>query len=284
MADESINTSIEENQDGLAITPEGDGGQTPEPVVEETVIPETEETVETVIQDEHEEPLPQVTDQNALRSWLGRRDKRTEEKFDAKLKQTVDSLVLGIAPLLKDAQRRPDDYIPPTPPRVITAEELDFINDPVGSFNKLFQSAAPTFATDYIPKYNAEYSTRVAQKAGQILNGVEFLAKADPVVKEDSARIAEIARTLSVPNFDSIDVATATKIAFAEAQNILLREKMQKKVNPLAGNKPVTKPIGSLSPSAPGKQVQPRPAVSKEVMEQGMKMGLSEDKIYELLK
>lgn len=278
MTDEPVNTSIEENLDGLTITPTGDDGQPPEPIVTEPAISDVEEPI---IVDEHEEPLPQIDDQNALRSWLGRRDKRTEEKFDAKLKQTVDSLVQGIAPLIKQAQQPPEVYQPPQPSPAVNLEELDFINDANGSFKKLFDHYAPTFATNYIPQYNAEHFAKMEQKANQVLTGIDFLAKSDPLLKEDSERLVEIAKKL--PFRENMDAVTAAKITFTEAQNILLREKMQKKINPLSGNKPVTKPIGSISPSAPGKQVVPKVNLSQEVKNEGFKMGFTEEEMYKFL-
>jgi len=279
MADEPVNTGIEENADGLAITPEGDGAQTPEPIIAITPEGDGEKTPEPIITaDEHGEELPTVDDPNAMRAWIGRRDKRLRDEYDVKLKQTVDYVVQGI-------QQSQQQQVQPQPipaQEDINLEDLDFINDPKGSFLKLFNNVAPAFATDYIPKYNAEYSAKMEQKANQVLSGIGFLAKNDPFLKDDSDRIIEIAKKL--PFYGNADSTMEAKATFTEAQNILLREKMQKKINPLTGNKPATQPIGSISPTNPAKSVAPRVNLSQEVKNEGFKMGLTEEKMYELLK
>jgi hypothetical protein len=281
MPEETINQEPVSDNSGLAIAPDdgGDGGQTPqEPVVEPQDENLPEAASEPTEPEEHDDPMPQAADPNAIRAWIGRREKRLTDNFDQKLNQLVGL----ITPLFQQTQQ--PQAMPQQPSMQIQTdiapEDLDFINDPKGSFDKLAES----FANKFIPKYNADYSMKTAQKANQIINGISFLAKSDPLVKDDADRVVEIAKTLSVPNFDTIDANTATKWAYSEAQNRLLREKMQKKINPLQGNKPTKQPIGSVNPSAPSRQAAQKTNVSSEILDVANKMGLTEQQAIDLLK
>jgi hypothetical protein len=252
---------------------------TPEPQPEETEQPLPEAAV---AEEEHEDQIPHDADENSMRAWIGRRDKRLRDEYDTKLKTTVEGLVQGLSPLIQQAQQPPVQQSQiPTQPQInlnVNPEEIDFINDPVGAFTKL----ATAFVPQYVPQYNAQQTAQFAQKATQVINGVGVLAKNDPILKDDADKVIEIAKKLSPPNFEMTDAATATKWAFTEAQNIFLREKVTKKVNPLSANKPVTQPIGSVTPGAV-KPSKPKPALSNDMLDVANKMGLTEEQAYKLL-
>lgn len=269
--------------DGLAIEPD-DGGQTPqEPVepqepIQEPVEPEEPQEPIEPESDEHEDPMPQVQDPNAIRAWIGRREKRLSDSFDQKLNQIVGL----ITPFVQQQTQVQQQPTAPTQTNInIPPEEIDFINDPVGTFNKLAQS----FTQNYIPQYNAQMQQQQAQKAQQILTGIEFLAKSDPLVKDESDKIIEIAKKVPVPaNIASLDPTMAARMIFTEAQNIALREKVTKKINPLAGNKPTKQPIGSVTPTPPAKPHAPKVQLSDEILAVATKMGLTPEQAMEFLK
>lgn len=279
MDEQNNQEPVVSDQAGLTITPEGDGGQTPiaEPEPQPEVQPEPEVQLEP---GEHEDPMPQVDDPNALRAWVGRRDKKLREDYDQKLNQLV-----GLIQPLVQQQMQPQTAYQPAPAapsyQDIKPEDLDFINDPQGSFHKL----AERFATDFVPRYNQQFAQQQQQKATQVMTGIEFLAKNDPVIKDDATRILEIAKSIPVPqNFDQMDATTASRYIFTQAQNVALREKVQKKFNPLAGNKPVNKPIGTVAPSANSTPSKPKVSLSAELAAAAAQMGLTTEKAMELLK
>ena len=276
-----LNPTADELNDGLA----GDGGQPPEteePKIEEPPAPTPPPSAEPVIEDHTgEDPMPQGGDINSMRAWIGRRDKRLRDDYDLKLQQTVDSLIQGLTPLIQQSQQKP---VEPKPSVDINPDDIDFINDGVGSFKKLFNALAPQFATEYIPKFTNQQQAVLSEKAARVISGVTAMAKSDPVSKDDADRIVEIAKTLTIDNFDSIDAATATKLAYVQAQNIALRERMTKKTNPLDKNKPATQPIGTITPSTPANTAKPKVQLSSELADAASKMGLTVEQAMELLK
>ena len=268
------------NTDGLAITPD-DGGQTPEPIPEPEPTPELEPTPEPEPEPgEHEDPMPQTGDKIDIQAWIGRRDVARETKLRNEFDEKLNQLVGLVTPFIQQAQQQPQGQ-PIQSQLNINPEEIDFINDPQGSFNKMAQA----FTNDYIPKYNQQVTQQQTQKATQIMQGIEFLAKNDPLAKDESDKIIEIAKKVQLPsNFATLDAQTASKMIFTEAQNINLREKVQKKINPLAGNRPVKQPIGSVTPSIPVRPVAAQPVLSNEILEVAAKMGLTPKEAMEYLK
>jgi len=220
-------------------------GQPPEPTPEPTPTPEPEPppTPEPTPPPPTPEQIAEMASEKAFQkiaSWQGRRDK---DLFD-NLGNLIDTKIRGAAPQPEQPRtdpatvlENPDAWLRNTVPKILH-DEVARITKQDQEFNsELIRNAAATMDSD------ALFKGEEGQKLG-------------------NAVVAEIQK-----NFNSVDrnvnPAVAARLLVSDAVVSVMRQNIGKKENPLAGNRPVAGPMGTVKPPVSGMPKAKPPKLSE---------------------
>ena len=220
-----------------------------EPVAPQDTAPAVEPQSEPVVEPTPE-PEPVMTLQQ-VQSWVGRRDAQLRNEFKE-----------GISQILQAVQSRP------TPGEEAPDATTQLLNDPEG------------FMSNFINKQKQVET----QKTQAFITSAARIFDSDPDFTDNKLGMEVIEQMKSIPMNHNLPPDVAADLVVSKAKAQVLAARVRTKTNPLAGNKPASVPLGTVSPSAAPSPAKPRVKVEDEVAAFGKRMGFSDDEIQAILK
>ena len=228
------------------IVPPGDPGQEPiAPAVPSQEPPAVEPT-----------PAPEVPLEDKIlqkfQSWQGRRD--------AQMRSEIVTEIMG-----QITQAAPKLFTPAAP---VEPEDLTtrLLNDPRGTLTSIME----------------ENRRSVEQKGQDYVKNLASIMDSDADLRDNQeVGMAIIEKLKTIPYDPALPSNVAADLAFNKAKSMVYGEKIRTRTNPLAGNQPITAPVGTATPPATTTAIKPKANVDEDVRSFGKRIGLTDEQIEE---
>lgn len=227
----------------------------PETPPESPTLPVAEPPPETPPAEPPPEMTPEEKRDHDMRSWIGRRDAEIRTEMDRRDQALLAAIQEGRA-------------IPETPPT---------------------ETPDPSVDADAWLEHKLQQKVTTAQQFNEklIRTGAAILQQ-DEMVKADPKLADEIYQEIQsgrVPIMRTLTPEAAADIAIAKAKSNILTKRATIKPNPLAGNTPVTTPVGGITPpAAPAAPAVKVPKMSSLATAAAKRWGMTDEEVAKALK
>lgn len=218
-----------------------------EPVAQEPQAPAQEPAVQEPTPTPQAEPTMTL---HQVQSWIGRRDAQLREEFQGQINQIIQAVQTRNAPQVED-----------------TDPTTELLNNPIAFMEK------------FVEQKMTQKETAQTQKTQAFITSAARLMDADPDFADNKLGMEVIEQMKTIPMNHNLPPDVAADLVISKAKAQVLASRVNKKVNPLANNKPAAVPLGTVTPSAAPSPAKPSVKIDDEVRAYGRKLGMTDEEI-----